>query len=196
MQPVCRATAALTGPSTPGTLAHELSADSRCTTSIGDTDPVAGRLDRPRGRQQPIGSDGTVEHRPSKSGPPRRQRLPRRELGVAVHDLARFHEPRRAPRVDPQSALQQFVHIAASRAVRQVNRIARRDRLDDGRLNAPQSIASSTQNDAPLGIGEAHERIRTEQLIEVGDDSIENCGGVGHASIQQGATNIDCGDSG
>ncbi|WP_423494072.1 hypothetical protein IM711_11375 [Microbacterium esteraromaticum] len=26
--------------------------------------------------------------------------------------------------------------------------------------------------DAPLGIGEAHERIRIEQLIEVGDDSM------------------------
>ncbi|MFP1603439.1 hypothetical protein ACLD0U_12220 [Microbacterium sp. 2216-1] len=90
-------------------------------------------------------------------------------------------------------------NIAACRAVRQVNRIARRDhldRLDDGRLDAPQSIAGSTQNDAPLGIGEAHERIRTEQLIEVGDDSIENCGGVGHASSQQGATDIDCGNSG
>ena len=75
--------------------------------------------------------------------------------------------------------------------MREVERIAGGNGLDDHGLHPPERGTGGLQNIDALSVGQARECIVAQHPIEVGDDLVEKsaCAG-GHTLIQPGATDI------
>ncbi|MCS3443325.1 hypothetical protein M2389_002101 [Microbacterium phyllosphaerae] len=145
--------------------------DIRRQTLI-DRESIPHPLDRTSRRHKPGHPDHPVQQRESQLGPAGRHPLPR-QAHRASHQVDDLVDLCRTPHVHPHRPLQQLIQTPAPRRMREVTRIARRDRLHDHRLRATEDRPRTLQHRDPIRIRKPRERIIGQHRIEVSDDPIQ-----------------------
>ncbi|MEV4737204.1 MULTISPECIES: hypothetical protein [unclassified Microbacterium] len=111
---------------------------------------VSASLDRSRSREHAGDAHSAVEHGVAEFGPTRGKPLTGEQVDVAAHQVDDFADPGGTRSIRRQRALQQLARGPAPGTVRKVDGVARRDGLDDHRLEAPQRGTRRRQDLQPF----------------------------------------------